>query len=115
MKKWLVDTAVSSKLYYLKNDQGFYHSVYDAIVFSKIKQLLGGNVRFMVTGSAPIAAEVLDFLKIAFCCPMLEGYGLTESSASGVITNPDDAVSGHVGGLTQNFKLKLKDLPALQA
>jgi len=53
----------------------------------------------MLTGSAPIASEVLDFLKICFCCPMMEGYGLTESTACGIISNHDDTTSGHVGGL----------------
>jgi long-subunit acyl-CoA synthetase (AMP-forming) len=29
----------------------------------------------MITGAAPISANVLNFLKISFCCPILEGYG----------------------------------------
>jgi len=41
---------------------------------------LGGEVKKMVTGSAPIAAEVLDFLKICFCCQILEAYGMTETT-----------------------------------
>jgi long-chain acyl-CoA synthetase len=49
--------------------------LYDAIIFKKIKSIFGGRVRIMVTGSAPISAEVLDFMKIACCCPIIEGYG----------------------------------------
>jgi len=67
----------------------------------------------MVTGSAPLGAEVLDFMKIAFCCSFLEGYGLTESSASGFCSNDADRKSGHVGGPLQNFKLRLMDLPEM--
>lgn len=40
-----------------------------------MRAALGGRVRFMMTGSAPISKEVLNFLKIAFCCPISEGYG----------------------------------------
>ena len=67
----------------------------------------------MLTGSAPISGEVLDFLKICFCCPMCEGYGLTESCAGSVLTDPDDAQSGHVGGLLQNVKVRLFDIPEM--
>ena len=67
----------------------------------------------MVTGSAPIDKAVLDFLKVAFCCPILEGYGLTESAAGSCITDPSDPHSGHVGGPTEYVKFRLKDLPEM--
>lgn len=41
--------------------------------FVKVRAVLGGNVILVTTGSAPINAEVLDFLKIALCCEVLEG------------------------------------------
>lgn len=77
-------------MYYLKNGSGYTHKFYDAIVFKKIKGILGGNVRVMLTGSAPIAGDVLDFLKIAFCCPITEGYGMTETCAGSCVTYTDD-------------------------
>lgn len=63
-----------------------------------MKKILGGNIRIMLTGSAPISGDVIDFLKICFCSPIMEGYGLTESCAGSCLTDSDDATSGHVGG-----------------
>lgn len=52
------------------------HSFWDAILFNKIKNVLGGRVRLMVSGSAPISAEVLNLLRACFSCEVLEGFGL---------------------------------------
>lgn len=41
----------------------------------------------MLSGAAPISADVLDFLKIASCSPILEGYGMTESTGGGFLTH----------------------------
>jgi long-chain acyl-CoA synthetase len=55
-----------------------------------MKNLLGGNVRAMVTGGAPISADVLNFLKISFCCPITEVYGMTESGGASVMVKIGD-------------------------
>ena len=68
----------------------------------------------MVTGSAPIDKAVLDFIKVCFSCPVLEGYGLTETASAGCITDKADPVSGHVGGPLEGAKIRLKDLPEMQ-
>ena len=52
----------------------------------------------MITGSAPISGEVLDFLKICFCSDILEGYGMTETSAASCLMFENDPDSGIVGG-----------------
>lgn len=83
-------------------------------MFNKVKAILGGNVRYLLTGSAPIAAEVLEFLKVCFCCEMFQGYGLTETCGGCTMTKPDDATAAsHVGCSTPNVKLRLKDLPEM--
>ena len=45
-------------------------SMWDFLVFGKIQKLLGGRVRAIVTGSAPLSAAVLDFTRICFGCPV---------------------------------------------
>jgi len=113
VKGWLINKAIAAKSYYHKNGQGLTHKVYDKLVFSKMKQVLGGNVRMMITGSAPISPDVLDFLKIAFCSDIVEGYGMTETCAGSFVTFPGDPETGHVGGPLQNVKIRLRDIPEM--
>ena len=65
----------------------------------------------MFTGSAPIDKQVLDFMKICFSCPIVEGYGLTESGAAGTSMKPEDTVMGHVGGPNETIKMRVRSIP----
>jgi long-chain acyl-CoA synthetase len=67
----------------------------------------------MVTGSAPISADVINFLKVCFCSPIHEGYGQTESSAASCLTSGFDSVAGHVGGPLSCIRIRLKDIPEM--
>ena len=110
---WLATKAVNAKLYNLKNGGGVHHGFYDKVIFKKMKAILGGRVKLMITGSAPIAGDVLDFLKICFSSPICEGYGMTETCAGSVITFQNDPQTGIVGGPLQNVKLRLRDIPEM--
>jgi len=68
----------------------------------------------MVTGSAPIAADVLNALKVIFSAPIREGYGQTETSAPATLTHPFDPTSGHVGGPISSVKIRLRDIPEME-
>jgi long-chain acyl-CoA synthetase len=74
-KQYLFNKAMTSKQYYLEHEAAYTHKFYDNVVFKDIRNLTGGRVRLMITGSAPIAGEVLTFLKAVFGCPLLEGFG----------------------------------------
>jgi long-chain acyl-CoA synthetase len=65
--QWLFNRGVNSKMHYLKNGASYTHRFYDTI-FASVRGQLGGNVRLMITGSAPISGDVLDFLKVTFGC-----------------------------------------------
>jgi len=112
-KAWLINKAITTKLEALRTTGAVTNGCYDALVFKKMKALMGGNVKLMLTGSAPIHKDVLEFLKICFCCPLCEGYGMTETSAGSCITAIGDPKCGHVGGPVANVKIKLRDIPEM--
>ena len=87
---------------------------YDALVFGKVAKVLGGNVKHIGTGSAAIDKDVLNYLKICFSCPIIEGYGLSETASQGTRTSAFDKELGHVGGPGDIIKIRLKDLPEME-
>lgn len=109
----LYNRALKSKLYNLEHYASYEHCFYDRLIFNKVKLVLGGRVRLMITGSAPISSEVMNFLKVNFCVPLLEAYGQTEVTALGSSTSPNDPTSGHVGGVPPHVELKLVDVPEM--
>jgi len=96
---------MKSKMEQLRDDGTYKSSLYDSVVFSKVREKFGGRVRLMITGSAPIKKDTYEFMKVIMCCPFYEGYGQTENTAAAFITNAVDSVSGHVGGVVVNFNV----------
>jgi len=90
-----------------------HHACYDKLLFNRFKALLGGRVRKIITGSAPLSAEVQNFLKICFSCAMQEAYGMTETAGWAALSDPRDPLSGHVGGLNAGVKIRLRDAPEM--
>lgn len=113
MQKVVADRAVYIKKYNYASKGHVTHTVYDNLVFNKIKKILGGRVEYCLTGSAPMSPEILEFLKIAFCCKFIEGYGQTEGFAAEFLTHPDDNTVGHVGGPAPQNEFKLRDVPSM--
>jgi long-chain acyl-CoA synthetase len=106
--------AVRTKLDNLYSTGAVTHPLWDRLVFRKIRAVLGGNLKLVVSGSAPISGEVLDFLKIALACDITEGYGMTENSAVCTRGLPGDPTSGGTAGPPQPAtELKLVDVPSM--
>lgn len=87
---------------------GMKFGIADKMVFSKIREKLGGRVRFFISGSAALAPEVAEFFNIVGM-PILEGYGLTETSAATSIVRPDNLKFGTVGEAVPGTEIRIAD------
>jgi long-chain acyl-CoA synthetase len=79
-------------------------------LFKNVRGLFGGNMRECVTGAAPIAGEILEFF---YACgvPVMEGYGMTETSTSATVNRPEgnNFRFGSVGKAQKDVELKIGD------
>ena len=80
--------------------------VADRLVLSKIRARTGGRLRFVVSGSAPLGREVAEFL-YAVGLPVIEGYGLTETSPALTTTPLERARPGSVGVPLASVQLRI--------
>ena len=82
------------------------HGVFDKLVFSKIRDRFGGRVRFFISGAAALNRDIAEWFHAAGIV-ILEGYGLTESSAGSFVNHPDDYRFGTVGPVFAGSEVKL--------
>ncbi len=79
-------------------------------LFKNVRGLFGPNIRECVTGAAPIAPEILEFF---YACgvPVMEGYGMTETSTSATVNRPDDNRFrfGSVGKAMNGVEVRIAD------
>ena len=83
-------------------------AIADKLVFSKIIARLGGNVKFVVSGGAPLSAELAAFF-IGAGVEILEGYGLTETSPVIAVNTPTKRRLGTVGPIIPGIEVKIAE------
>ncbi|GMH17168.1 hypothetical protein Nepgr_019009 [Nepenthes gracilis] len=85
--------------------------LWNFLVFRKIQAILGGRIRYMLSGGAPLSGDTQRFINICFGAPIGQGYGLTETCAGGSFTEFDDTSVGRVGAPLPCSFIKLIDWP----
>jgi long-chain acyl-CoA synthetase len=86
------------------------HLVADRLVFGKIRERLGGELRFAVTGGAPMRRDIAEFLRAAGLL-VVEGYGMTETSPVLTVNGPDHYRFGSVGRVIPGVELRIAPEP----
>ncbi|CAJ2674459.1 long chain acyl-CoA synthetase 9, chloroplastic-like isoform X2 [Trifolium pratense] len=102
--------GLSKKLFYLAYERrlqaingswfgawGLEKALWNFLVFSKVRAILGGRIRFILSGGAPLSGDTQQFINICLGAPIGQGYGLTETCAGGTFSDFDDTSVGRVG------------------
>ncbi|XP_063776799.1 long-chain-fatty-acid--CoA ligase 1 isoform X1 [Pseudophryne corroboree] len=110
LKRWLLEFASKRKEAELRSGIIRKDSLWDKLIFQKLQESLGGKVRLMITGAAPVSPTVLTFLRAALGCQFYEGYGQTECTAGCSLSIPGDWTAGHVGAPMPCNYVKLVDV-----
>jgi long-chain acyl-CoA synthetase len=82
------------------------NAVFDRLVFSKIRERFGGRVRFFISGAAALNRDIAEWFGAAGIL-ILEGYGMTESSAGSFVNHPADNRFGTVGAVLPGSEVKI--------
>ncbi len=84
------------------------HRLADRLVYGKVKERVGGKLRFGISGAAPLAPEIGAFFH-ALDILILEGYGLTELTTACAVNRPDRFRFGTVGPALPGFDIRIAD------
>jgi len=74
-----------------------------------LEKKIGGNVRWIVSGGAPLSGQCAEFLRTVFGVPVNQGYGLTETCGGGTVNDPTDLDSSAAGAPICCTEIKLVD------
>ena len=91
----IVNFCIDYKLKW--RDRGFKTPILDKLLFSKIRQSLGGNLGAIVVGGAAVPADVQRFLQAVVCDTVMHGYGCTEVTGPATVQDNISSTTGNVG------------------
>jgi len=109
--KVLIDTAMEWRTFAITH--GFDTPLFNAIVFKKLKNGVGGELKLALSGGGPLSGESQMFVRVAFGASLIQGYGLTESCGTVSIQDFDDMRGGVQGYPFPACQVKLVSTPEI--
>jgi len=114
MAKWYFNKAFTNQSIALRNNQPRDQS-YDTKIFFPLRALVGlSRCKLIISGAAPLAPYLAEFLKVAIGAHVIQGYGMTETSAVIAISKTNDTNVGHVGPPCPSCEVRLVDVPEME-
>lgn len=116
LKKSLFNFAYSYKFNQMEKGKKHEQAVplFDKFVFDKVKKGLGGRVRIILSGGAPLASHIETFFRVVSCAHVLQGYGLTETCGGTFVSLPNEmSMLGTVGPPVPNVDICLESVPEM--
>lgn len=113
ISRWAFAVGLRANPYRVKGEKlppalAAQYAVADKLVFSKLRERLGGNMKFMVSGSAKLSRQIQEWFYAAGLL-IVEGYGLTETSAVAFVNHWSVPRFGTVGPVTPGVERKIAD------
>jgi long-chain acyl-CoA synthetase len=106
----LFQLAVQNKLALIRRGNLSQNTIWDKLIFNKIRQSFGGQITRIISTSAPLSAQVCGFSRAVFSCFFIESYGQTEC-VIGFSQTINDTEPGETGIPTSMNYIKLVDVP----
>lgn len=107
ISKSMFNKAFASKLKKYEKTGELRHKFWDSMVFKRIKNILGGNLKVIVMASALSNRDMVRYLRIVLGCEVLEGYGMIECTVASFCCYPGDSSTGVFGGPLLGYEVKL--------
>ncbi|CAF1508780.1 unnamed protein product [Adineta ricciae] len=114
LKRHLFNMALSAKAREVEQHQVTRHVIWDKFVLKRIQQRLGGRMKLIVSGAAPLSPTILEFLKRVCGACVVEGYGQTECCGISTCQMLGDSSVGNIGVPLNCNMIKLADVPDMQ-
>jgi len=110
-KGWFVEELFHYLVAYKMKwqDRGFDTPLLNKTLFRRIRYFLGGKVRVLLSGGAPLASDTHSLCRTCLSMPVIQGYGLTETASCATVTHTRDRVCGRAGAPLMDVDIKLVD------
>lgn len=89
--------------------RGYDTPLFDKYIFGAAKQVLGGKVRLIFSGGAPLSPDTHSQVKVCLCVQVIQGYGLTETTSCATVMDIHDRSSGRVGAPSTVCDVRLEN------